>query len=170
MRPTSSIARSSGLTSWPGTMRSAVRSRSFGANAPSRFGARGGVHDCDRVGDGNAMSVTAVASSTTTTARMVRNARSDTTEHRRVSPAPRQPDQATEARGRDTHARMIDALLEPPESVRPFLRELRSFVDDEIAPVERRVLASNFAEALPLLRPLRERAKARGLWAPQAPK
>ncbi|MBI1947155.1 MAG: acyl-CoA dehydrogenase family protein [Deltaproteobacteria bacterium] len=61
-------------------------------------------------------------------------------------------------------------LRDPPASVVPLLDELRRFMDERVKPLERAVLSQPFVESLPLLRPLREEAKRRGLWAPQMPK
>ncbi len=58
---------------------------------------------------------------------------------------------------------------EPPAAVAPLLRELRRFLDERVLPLERQVLSQPFAASLPLLQPLRDEAKRRGLWAPQMP-
>jgi alkylation response protein AidB-like acyl-CoA dehydrogenase len=57
-----------------------------------------------------------------------------------------------------------------PASVVPLLDDVRVFLRDRVFPVESSVLHGSFKDALPLLRELREEARARGLWALQVPK
>lgn len=57
-----------------------------------------------------------------------------------------------------------------PEPIRDTLAALRSFLADEIVPLERMVLHEGFAPALPRLEALRAKAKAMRLFAPHMPR
>ncbi len=46
------------------------------------------------------------------------------------------------------------------------LKEIQSFVDEELIPIELEILHSDFFEVEPRLKALREKVKAKGLWAP----
>jgi alkylation response protein AidB-like acyl-CoA dehydrogenase len=52
----------------------------------------------------------------------------------------------------------------------PVIDGARQFLEERALPLERVLLASSFKAALPQLRPLRDEAKQRGLWAPHLPK
>ncbi len=58
----------------------------------------------------------------------------------------------------------------PPPGVLELVARYRRFVAEELQQHEPLVLKTTFRDCLPQLRPLRERAKALGLWAPQVPK
>ncbi len=55
------------------------------------------------------------------------------------------------------------------ETMRNVLARMRAFMDEEVEPLEPEMAARPFAEMLPRLSEVRERAKAAGLWAPQLP-
>lgn len=55
----------------------------------------------------------------------------------------------------------------PPAGVPDLVARYRRFLVDEVMPLEAAALRLGFTPALPQLRPLRERAKALGLWGPQ---
>jgi alkylation response protein AidB-like acyl-CoA dehydrogenase len=57
----------------------------------------------------------------------------------------------------------------PSESARPIVDAIREFVDAEIFPVEAK-MGGGFKALLPELKALRDKVKARGLWAPFLPK
>jgi alkylation response protein AidB-like acyl-CoA dehydrogenase len=60
--------------------------------------------------------------------------------------------------------------FETPASVLPLLDEVNAFVRDRLLPLEKTALKGSFKDALPRLLPLREEAKARGIFGPQLPK
>ena len=60
--------------------------------------------------------------------------------------------------------------FDPPEHLRPILENIEQLIADVVMPAEAEVLERGFAESEPLLRELRAKVKAAGLWAPQLPK
>jgi alkylation response protein AidB-like acyl-CoA dehydrogenase len=61
--------------------------------------------------------------------------------------------------------------FDPPESVKPLLERIERFVADHVIPAERDVMESGFAaHEAGLLRELRGKCKAAGMWGPQIPK
>ena len=58
----------------------------------------------------------------------------------------------------------------PPPATLDLVARYRAFVDEELLALEPLVLSTPFGACLPQLNPVREKAKARGLWAPQVPK
>src|SRR5512142_1217635 len=50
------------------------------------------------------------------------------------------------------------------------LSQIRTFVSDEIYPLERQFVSQPFRELLPALNEKRDRVKAMGLWAPSIPR
>ena len=60
--------------------------------------------------------------------------------------------------------------FDPPEHLRPVLEKIEGLIADVVMPAEAEVLERGFAESEPLLRELRGKIKAAGLWAPQLPK
>jgi len=60
--------------------------------------------------------------------------------------------------------------FDPPAAVRPLLEKYERFVRETVMPAEHEVLEKGFAASDQLLRDLRGKAKAAGLWAPQLPK
>ncbi len=59
--------------------------------------------------------------------------------------------------------------FDPPESLRPLLDRVESFVAAHVIPAERDVLSRGFTAAAPLLAELRARVKREQLWGPQLP-
>jgi acyl-CoA dehydrogenase len=59
--------------------------------------------------------------------------------------------------------------FDPPESVRPTLAAIAKFLDEHVLPVEQQVMEAGFAESDAVLRELRAKVKAAGLWGPQIP-
>ncbi|MBN8614055.1 MAG: acyl-CoA dehydrogenase family protein [Deltaproteobacteria bacterium] len=57
-----------------------------------------------------------------------------------------------------------------PDRAASFVREIRSFTDEHIVPLERELGAHGFVALVPKLEALRSKAKERGLWAPFLPK
>ena len=57
----------------------------------------------------------------------------------------------------------------PPAATVDLVARYRSFVDEELLPLESLVLSRPFGESLPTLNKVRERARARRLWGPQIP-
>jgi len=49
------------------------------------------------------------------------------------------------------------------------LEEIQAFVDQELIPVEHEMITNNFFEVEPRLKSLRDKVKAKGLWAPHIP-
>jgi len=49
------------------------------------------------------------------------------------------------------------------------LDEVQTFVDQELIPIEMEIIASDFFEIEPRLKALRDKVKAKGLWAPHIP-
>ena len=60
--------------------------------------------------------------------------------------------------------------FDPPESVRPTLAAIHQFLDQHVLPVEQQVMEQGFAESDAVLRELRAKVKAAGLWGPQIPR
>ena len=60
--------------------------------------------------------------------------------------------------------------FDPPESVRPTLAAIHQFLDEHVLPVEQQVMEQGFAESDAVLRELRAKVKAAGLWGPQIPR
>jgi len=61
--------------------------------------------------------------------------------------------------------------FDPPESVKPLLERIERFVADEVMPAERDILERGFAAGEGnVLRELRAKCKAAGMWGPQLPK
>jgi acyl-CoA dehydrogenase len=58
----------------------------------------------------------------------------------------------------------------PSDSLQPLLVRLTRFVDDEVLPLEPRLLNEGFGAVAAELDALRERARASGLWAPHLPR
>src|SRR5512144_1058346 len=59
--------------------------------------------------------------------------------------------------------------FDPPESVRPLIDRITTFVNDVVIPGEPE-LEAGFAAAAPFLDGLRAKCKEAGLWGPQIPK
>lgn len=57
-----------------------------------------------------------------------------------------------------------------PDRAASFVREIRSFLDEHIVPLEPELGAHGFVALVPKLDALRQKAKERGLWAPFLPK
>jgi alkylation response protein AidB-like acyl-CoA dehydrogenase len=57
-----------------------------------------------------------------------------------------------------------------PDRASSFVREIRSFTDEHIVPLERELGAHGFVALVPKLEALRSKAKERRLWAPFLPK
>jgi acyl-CoA dehydrogenase len=57
-----------------------------------------------------------------------------------------------------------------PEGLRPKLDTIDRFLRDEVFPREGRLMSAGFLTVEPELKELRQKVKALGLWAPQAPK
>ena len=57
----------------------------------------------------------------------------------------------------------------PPAATVDLVARYRSFVDEELLPLESLALSRPFGESLPTLNKVRERARARRLWGPQIP-
>ncbi|MEO6776162.1 MAG: acyl-CoA dehydrogenase family protein [Kofleriaceae bacterium] len=60
--------------------------------------------------------------------------------------------------------------FDPPEAVRPLLDQISRFVADHIIPAEAEVMERGWTASDPVLRELRARCRAAGLWGPQIPK
>lgn len=60
--------------------------------------------------------------------------------------------------------------FDPPETVRPLLAQIETFVTDVVLPAEDEVMERGFIAAAPLLDELRAKCKQAGLWGPQLPK
>ncbi len=60
--------------------------------------------------------------------------------------------------------------FDPPDSVKPLLARIASFVTEHLVPVEHEMLDRGFSAALPRLEELRARCKREGMWGPQIPK
>ncbi len=60
--------------------------------------------------------------------------------------------------------------FDPPAALRPLLDRVDRFVAEQVMPAEQAVFEKGFAESDALLRDLRARCKAEGLWGPQLPK
>src|SRR5688500_11685052 len=62
----------------------------------------------------------------------------------------------------------MDFSIPPP--TRALLDKMRAFLDQEVLPRELDFLQRGFAAIEPELKTVREKAKAAGMWLPQAPK
>jgi len=60
--------------------------------------------------------------------------------------------------------------FDPPEAVRPLLAKISQFVEDTILPAERDVMERGWKAADPILRELRAKCRAAGMWGPNIPK
>ena len=60
--------------------------------------------------------------------------------------------------------------FDPPEAVRPLLERIEKFVTDTVIPAESEVFDKGWTAADPVLRELRNKVKAAGMWGPQIPK
>jgi acyl-CoA dehydrogenase len=60
--------------------------------------------------------------------------------------------------------------FDPPEAVRPLLERIEKFVADIVIPAEKEVFDKGWTAADPLLRELRKKVQAAGMWGPQIPK
>ncbi len=56
-----------------------------------------------------------------------------------------------------------------PEAIRPILAAVRDLIEREVIPLEQSLGSRPFAELEPELARVRERAKEKGIWAPQSP-
>jgi alkylation response protein AidB-like acyl-CoA dehydrogenase len=59
--------------------------------------------------------------------------------------------------------------FEIPARVKPLIKQLRAFVQEEVLPLEPAFLNGEFADLLPQLQEVRARVRAAGLWAPHMP-
>ncbi|MEO8549261.1 MAG: acyl-CoA dehydrogenase family protein, partial [Kofleriaceae bacterium] len=59
--------------------------------------------------------------------------------------------------------------FDPPEAVRPLLAKIAHFVDDTIIPAEAEVMERGWKASDPILRELRAKCRAAGMWGPQIP-
>ncbi|HEX4453621.1 MAG TPA: acyl-CoA dehydrogenase family protein [Kofleriaceae bacterium] len=60
--------------------------------------------------------------------------------------------------------------FDPPESVKPLLAKIASFINDHVVPAEHDVLDHGFTASAAKLDELRARVKREGMWGPQIPK
>jgi acyl-CoA dehydrogenase len=60
--------------------------------------------------------------------------------------------------------------FDPPEAVRPLLERIEKFVAETVIPAEKEVFDKGWTAADPLLRELRKKVQAAGMWGPQIPK
>ncbi|MEO8841967.1 MAG: acyl-CoA dehydrogenase family protein [Kofleriaceae bacterium] len=60
--------------------------------------------------------------------------------------------------------------FDPPEAVRPLLERIEKFVADVVIPAEKAVFDQGWIAADPVLRELRAKVHAAGMWGPQIPK
>jgi len=60
--------------------------------------------------------------------------------------------------------------FDPPESVRPTLAKIESFIAETVIPAEHAIFERGFTASAAELTALRDRVKAAGLWGPQIPK
>ena len=60
--------------------------------------------------------------------------------------------------------------FDPPEAVRPLLERIEKFVAETVIPAENEVFDKGWTAADPLLRELRKKVQAAGMWGPQIPK
>jgi acyl-CoA dehydrogenase len=60
--------------------------------------------------------------------------------------------------------------FDPPESVKPLLAKIASFLTDHVVPAEHEVLERGFTASAAKLDELRARVKREGMWGPQIPK
>ncbi|HET9987850.1 MAG TPA: acyl-CoA dehydrogenase family protein [Kofleriaceae bacterium] len=60
--------------------------------------------------------------------------------------------------------------FDPPEAVRPLLAKIERFVAEHVIPAEAEVMERGWTASDPVLRELRAKVRAAGLWGPQIPK
>jgi alkylation response protein AidB-like acyl-CoA dehydrogenase len=60
--------------------------------------------------------------------------------------------------------------FDPPEAVRPLLAKISQFVTEHVIPAEAHVMERGWTASDPVLRELRAKCRAAGMWGPQIPK